>query len=132
MAAGSITVTTSDIGGGVWKYAVAWTCDASGNVSGTTFDLGRGTIMQAKFAPGSAGVQPTDQYDVTITDADGADILDGFGANLSNATAKSFPNQSGGGEGAAALAFFPGGTVTPVVANAGNAKSGTITLYLKR
>lgn len=130
--AGSIVVTSSDLGGGVWSYAIAWTCDASGNVSANTFDLARGTLLQARFVPGSAGAQPTDLYDVTMQDADGADILLGFGANQSNASAKAFPGQSGDGAGAGAVGFVQGGTVTPIVANAGNAKGGTITLLLKR
>lgn len=121
-AVGSIVVTATDIGGGYTKYSVAWTSDASGNVSGTSFDVKRGLQRQRKFIPGAGGTQPTDAYDVTVTDPDGADILVGSGANLSNATATwSVPSSP---------PFFEAQAVTPVVANAGNAKTGTIVLFV--
>lgn len=46
--AGSITLTTADLGGGVTKYSIAWTSDASGNVNGTPIALKRGRLLQVK------------------------------------------------------------------------------------
>jgi hypothetical protein len=128
--AGSIVVTSADLGGGVAKYSVAWTSDAAGAVSGNSFNVKRGRILQAKFVPGSGGTQPTDLYDVTLLDADSVDLLNGMGANRSNAASSILPALSGGGETMTQIAFFEGGAVTPVVAGAGNAKTGTLILIV--
>lgn len=113
----------------VYSTIINWTSDSSGNYSGTV-DV-NGCILNAVFAPGSGGSQPSNNYDVTINDAQGVDILAGLGANLSNTTATRkiplFPATDGttttAGPGAV------NGQLTVAVANAGNAKSGTIVLY---
>ena len=119
--AGTIVVTTSDAGQGVSKYSIAWTSDASGNVSGNTVDLRRGHLIQAKFIPG--GTTPTDLYDVTLLDSDSVDLLAGAGADRAAAAASIVvPTKP---------TFLEAQTVTPTVANAGNAKTGTIVLYVQ-
>jgi hypothetical protein len=120
--AGSIVVTTSDIGGGVTKYSVAWTSSAGGVVSVTSFDAKRGHLMQAKFIPSGGGTVPTDQYDLTLVDADGADVLVSNGANLS-ATVASWYSPAN-------PVYFEGGALIPTIANAGNAKVGTLVLLV--
>jgi hypothetical protein len=120
MAAGSIVVTTSDVGSGYTKYSVAWTSDAIGNVSGNSFSVRRGRIANAKYIPGSGGAAPTDLYDMTMVDGDGADVLVGGGANLSATVPTiSIPN-----------VIVEAGSLTPTIANAGNAASGTVVLYI--
>jgi len=124
--AGSITVTTSKVGG-LTKYSVAWLSDASGVVSANTFNVIAGELQQVTFIPDSGGTQPSDLYDMTLTDADGVDILSGGGANLSNATTtKIVP---------AISTYFrrtlAAGAYTPVLANAGNAKGGTVVLLVR-
>lgn len=122
--AGSIATTVADVGGGCTRYPIAWTSDASGNVSGDSFPIKFGGLLQAKFVPGTSGVQPTDQYDVVVNDADGVDVLRGAGANLSNSAGSySTPVNN------APVLFLEAQTLYPVVSNAGNAKSGTIILY---
>lgn len=135
--AGSITVTTSEVAGGagVRKYSVAWTSDASGDVSGNTVEIGSGTIIAVEFVPGAGGVQPTDLYDVTFTDAAGINVFDdgagaSVGANLSNATASHKVPFVGGGSVTYVRRWLHGGDYTPVVAAAGNAKQGRIDLYV--
>lgn len=128
--AGSITVTTSDLGGGMTKYAIAWLSTAGGAVSANAVAVKRGRLHRVKFVPGAGGVQPTDAYDVTVTDADSVDVLHGLGANLSNATAKIVPQLDGSGGTPNTLGFLEGGDLTPVIANAGNAKTGTIELIV--
>jgi len=124
--AGSIAVTTSDLRGST-KYSVLWTSDASGVVSANTFAVRDGLLKLVKFIPGAGGVQPTDQYDMTITDADGIDVLAATGANLSNATATATcPNV-----GTYHKRFIEAGNLTPVLANAGNAKQGTVVLVIE-
>lgn len=124
--AGSITVTNADAGSGVTKYSIAWTSDASGAVSGDNFEIRRGRLLQAKFVPGTTTAQPTDLYDVVVRDADGADVLQGQGANLSN----SIPSYVSAAWGSGAPLYLEGQALYPVVAGAGNAKSGTIILFV--
>lgn len=120
--AGSIVVTTSDIGGGVTKYSAAWLSDAAGVVTENSFDVKRGRLRQVKFIPGAAGAAPTNLYDLTLRDADGADLLVAAGADLS-ATVASWYSPAN-------PVYFEGGAVTPTIANAGNAKAGTIVLIV--
>lgn len=126
--AGSIAVTTTQPTSRVTKYSVAWLSDASGDVSANTFAVGYGTLVQVRFIPDSGGTQPTDAYDMTITDANGVDILSGGGSNLSNATSTTAVP--------AVSTYFrrtlEAGNLTPVVAAAGNAKGGTVTLLIER
>lgn len=125
--AGSITVTTSRDANGLTKYSIAWVCDAAGAVSGNTFSVKAGELVQVGYTPNGGGTQPTDLYDVTMTDPDGADALAGTGANLSNATAsKVVPVIS-----TYFRRYLAAGSYTPVVANAGNAKGGTIDLWVR-
>jgi hypothetical protein len=118
--AGTLTTTTSDLGGGYTKYSLAWVSDASGNVTTNTFSVKRGLISQVKFIPDGGGTQPTDLYDMTIVDSDGVDILAGGGVNLSNSTATI------GGP----VELVQSGTLTPAISNAGNAKGGTVVLII--
>lgn len=124
MAGSVITTKAEDVfraqEGGVDKHVVVWTSDASGDVSGSTVSVDFGTLLRVTFVPGSGGVQPSDLHDITLLDAYGIDLLLGQGANLSSS---------------APAAIQPGLIVEPgnlqlVVANAGNAKSGTVTLLI--
>ncbi|MGE3856992.1 MAG: hypothetical protein AB7G21_08565 [Dehalococcoidia bacterium] len=125
--AGSVTVTTTELPGGITKYSIAWLSDAIGAVSGNAVALKAGTQLQAGFTPDAAGTQPTDAYDATMTDTNGVDILGGTGANLSNATATvAVPAVS-----TYFRRYLEAGNYTPVIANAGNAKGGTIVLLVQ-
>ncbi len=124
--AGSITATASQVGA-LTRYDIDWLSDASGDVSGNTFSVKTGELVEVRFTPDGGGTQPTDAYDLTITDADGTDILAGTGANLSNAAASAVvPVIS---------TYFrrhlAAGLLTPVIANAGNAKGGNIVLLVR-
>lgn len=126
------TVTTTQLGSGVVRYAIAWTSNSSGAASGTT-DLISGTICKVEFIPGSGGSQPTNAYDATLTDAGGVDILAGQGADLSNSAASSV---------VPGVPFKDGTTTTTSpcviadqltlsVTNAGDTKSGQVVLYVR-
>lgn len=136
--AGSVTLTSSKVAGaaGVCKYSLAWVSDASGNVSGNSTTLPVGTIVGVGFAPDAGGTQPTDLYDVTMTcDTHGSNILDdgggtSVGANLSNAAGAHKVPFIGGGSVTYVRQWLHGGGYTLVVANAGNAKGGTVDLYI--
>lgn len=130
--AGTVTTTTSDLGGGYTKYSIAWLSSAGGAVSENAVPVMRGHIHQAKFIPDAAGTQPSDLYDLTLVDAitGGVDFLTGIGANLSNANRKIGVPQVGDGTTALQRVFHEGGDLYPTIAAAGNAKGGTLVLVV--
>lgn len=115
------------------KYSLAWVSDSLGAVSGTLTEVISGVIVKAVFIPDSGGTQPTNLYDVTLLDENGLDVLAGRGANLSNSASSAT---------APGLAVTDGTTtgIVPVpiddqlelrVANGGNAKGGSVVLYVR-
>lgn len=114
-----------------------WTSDVSaGSVTNNTVTMPAGSIVMVEFIPGAGGVQPTDLYDVDFLDVNGVSAFsDGtgtsIGANLSqtNTTHKVPFTVSGGTSTGYVRTWLPGGVFQPTVANAGNSKSGTITIY---
>lgn len=124
--AGSIVLATTDLGGGVTKYSIAWTSDASGNVNGTPVALKRGRLLQVKFVPTNGGAQPSNNYAATLLDGDGVDLLAGKGATLSNtASSIAVPVVS-----AASPPFIEPGNFTPTISAAGNVTNGRVDLYV--
>jgi hypothetical protein len=124
--AGSIALTTSDLGGGITRYSIVWTSDPSGNVNGTSVALKRGRLLQVKFAPTNGGTQPSNNYAATLVDADGVDLFAGKGATLSNTAASiAVPIVS-----AVSPAFIDPGNFTPTISAAGNVTNGRIDLYV--
>lgn len=130
--AGTVATTTEDIGGGYTKYTMAWVSSAGGAVTENAVTIRRGHIHQAKLVPDGGGTQPTDLYDLTLVDAisGGVDFLTGIGADLSNASRKIGVPQVGDGTTASQRVFHEGGDLYPTIANAGNAKGGTIVLVM--
>lgn len=137
--AGTLSVTSSQVAGGgnVFKHSVAWTSDASGNVNTTTFTMGSGSIVVVEFIPGSGGTQPTDLYDVDLLDANGTSMFnDGtgasIGANLSNTVASHKAALIVGTNSTPTYVrtWLHGGDYQLTVANAGNAKTGTVNIYM--
>jgi hypothetical protein len=124
--AGTLAVTTLDVGANVTRYKLTWTSDASGNVSGNAFAVKPGVLIQLKFVPNGGGTAPTDLYDITLVDTDSVDVIGGAGANLS-ATVGSVKNALLGD------VYFHDGqqTLDLVVANAGNAKGGIVYLWVR-
>lgn len=138
-AAGSVAVTVNENVPRTFIYTIAWTSDASGNVTGnasntwgltasTVYPL-MGHLKQVKFIPGSGATQPTDLYDVTLVDSDGASLLviNGvdYGANQSNATPLLTTME-------VPIYLDASKTIDVRVANAGNAKTGTVKLWIER
>tara|TARA_Y100000310_G_scaffold299414_1_gene334250 strand:+ start:356 stop:760 length:405 start_codon:yes stop_codon:yes gene_type:complete len=128
--AGSISVSTTKDRAGVVRYAIDWLTDASGDVDTTTFDAMDGTIIQVEFTPDSGGTQPSNNYDLTILDEHGADVLNGEGSNLSNTDAEHAVPLIGSGANINKRWYHHAGTLQPVVANGGNAKGGITYLYI--
>lgn len=128
--AGTVVATVTEVAGsgGVTKYSLAWTSDASGDVSANSVTVKAGTLVGVAYTPGSGGSQPSAAYDVTMTcdDHTGTDVLGGTGANLSNSSATHALPLAGTYH----RQWLHGGGLTLVVAAAGNAKSGTVDLYV--
>jgi len=123
---GTTTKTTTSFTNGITRHVVAWVSSAGGAVSANTIAIAGNTrVVQVKAVPDGGGTQPTDLYDLTLVDANSIDVLAGAGANLSNATGKIMSVAYPG-------VFVGGGTIDIVIANAGNAKGGTITIWIQR
>lgn len=133
--AGSISVTTTDLGAKITKYSVAWTSDASGVVSANTFPMKMGTIVAVEFSPGAGGAQPTTLYDVDLLDGEGTTLFDdgagnSIGNNLSNTVSSHHVPMVGLTGVTIYRRWHHGGAVQPTVAEAGNSKSGVIDIYV--
>lgn len=121
--AGTLTITYQNHRT-VKKITFDWLSDADGDVSATHTTYLSGQILRVVFDPDGGGTQPSDLYDVTLIDDNGVDVLDGLGANLSNATTTSEVPVF---ETPAAIDDL----LELVVANAGNAKGGLVILYMR-
>jgi len=132
--AGTVTVTkdrlkhpsTSNAGE---KITVAWTSDASGDVSGTTIPMA-GLLFYLVTVPSGTDA-PTDNYDITLISPHGTalDVLQGTGANRDTTNTEQVAFC-----GLAALTLgspvYVNGDYEFKVAAAGNAKSGQAIFYV--
>lgn len=101
-----------------------WLSTDLGVVTSQTTKAFDGVIERAVFIPDAAATQPTNLYDVTITDSDGVDVLAGLGADLSNAATVVKKHSDG-------LTAVAGSLLTLNVSNAGDAKGGIVILLLR-
>jgi hypothetical protein len=117
--AGTVTVTESTFSP-IKKIKWSWTSDASGNADKITVEAYYGQVIALVTDPGATA--PTDNYDITITDVEGYDVMQGAGANRDTAnTETAVPT-------ATSVAH---GTLTLNVSNAGDSKQGVAVLYIK-
>lgn len=133
--AGSISVTTREVSSNIVRYSVAWTSDASGNVSDNLFDMAVGTILQVEFVPGAGGVAPTILYDVDMLDDLNITLFDdGSGTSIGSNLSSTEASQKAPLGGLIAVTVYRrwhhGGPVQLRVSNAGNAKQGTVHVYV--
>ena len=120
--AGTVTATDENIGT-IRQVTFDWLSDSAGNVSGTTSgEIYNGEILGVLCIPDSGGTAPTDQYDVTLIDADSRDMLFGQGANLSGTLSVAILEN---------LGFVATSTLAPTVANAGDENGGIIVVYVR-
>jgi len=106
----------------VKKIKFEWTSAADGTATGTTTKAFSGQVLRLVTVPGSDAAQPADQYDVTITDHDNIDVLNGQGANRSNVNTEQV---------VASLGCVASDMLTLNVSGAGDSKQGTACLYLR-
>ncbi len=110
---------------------VDWESDSSGDFT-ETLERIRGMILRVGFLPDAGGTQPTDLYDLTLTDKDGFDCLKGQGANLGNAAdTETCPGQTvTDGTNTNIIPVMVDGDLTLVGANCGDTKGGVVVIYI--
>lgn len=118
----SVTITESPTTS-IRKVKFVWVSAADGTASGTTTSYYDGRVIGFATIPAGGGAAPTDNYDITITDVDSDDVLLGAGANRDTANTE-IVNE-------ASLAGPAGSKLTLNITNAGNAKGGTVILYIR-
>jgi hypothetical protein len=106
------------------KCLFTWTSSAGGAADATSTESYTGEVVRAVHVPDAGGTQPTDLFDVVVTDSDGADVLGGTGANLSNAATTNKVAANG-------LGAVVNSTLTLAVTNAGSAKGGKTILFIR-
>lgn len=121
--AGTVTVKEQTFSS-VRKITFTWTSSAAGAADGATTLPFDGDLLAVYQIPDGGGTQPTNLYDVTVTDGDGIDVLNALGANLSNAV-NTLKRTSDG------LLPVAASILTLAVTNAGNAKGGKTILYIR-
>lgn len=99
-----------------------WTSTSGGAARKETREL-YGVVDRAVFVPHGTDV-PTNNYDVTLSDAHGVDVLEGGAANRSSTVVQEVAPSS--------LNRAVAGPLTLRVTNAGNAKRGSVYLYLTK
>lgn len=101
------------------KMTGSWTTDSSGDVNGiTTAFKVSGVPILIITDPDGTDI-PTDNYDITLIDDDGYDVLQGKGVDRDSSLT----------EQVSYLGVVFNTNLTLVVDNAGNAKKGVITIY---
>ena len=120
--AGTVTIT-EETHGTVKKITWAWTSDASGDADGDkTAGVFSGEILRLVTNPDDTDA-PTTLYDVVVNDEDGNDVLMGAGADRSATVTEQVL--------ASSLGVVANDKLDLVVSNAGNAKKGTVILYIR-
>ncbi len=121
--AGTATVTEYR-SGFVKKIHFDWASDTTETVTQATTYPYDGRVIDVIFTPDAAATQPSDSYDVTLEDADGTDVLNALGANLSNAATVRKVQEDKTGAVANSI-------LTLKVAAAGENKGGLVDVYIR-
>lgn len=129
--AGTTTVTRQCFNRDQEVITVAWLSDASGDVNGTSIPM-TGIIFRVETVP-SATVAPTDNYDITLTSpkSSSIDLMQSLTTNRDTANAEAV-NFCGVDALTNGSPIYANGEYGFKVANAGNAKAGTVYIYLAK
>lgn len=121
-AAGTVTATEERVSS-PHKITLAWTSDGSGNVSGTSTSFAySGEIIRLVTVPDGVAA-PTDDYDVTLLDEDGVDVLMGAGIDRDTANTEQVL--------ASSLGCVANDKLQLVISGAGATKQGTVHVYVR-
>ncbi len=104
------------------KVEVSWTSAADGSC--TQALVLNGWLIKCVTNPSATA--PTDNYDITLIDADGVDAAEGLLANRDTANSESAYLFATG----ANVPVLVQGSYTFTIANAGDSKSGVATFYM--
>lgn len=100
---------------------LAWTSASDGTVVSQSSAYYDGKVIWLATDPGATA--PTDNWDLTVTDANGIDVLAGAGADRDTANTEYVAEAS--------LGAVANSKLTVNITNAGDAKTGTIYLYIR-
>lgn len=129
--AGTLAVTYSETRA-VKKINMLWISDGAGAVSGSTKKVS-GRVVRVTIVPSIVDV-PTENYTMQINDADGIDILMGYGSAGLSATIKRtiVPRINDAVLGQPSYPVVIDGNLSFVVAGAGALKAGTVSIYIEQ
>ena len=119
-----VTITEDTIPHAIRKIKWDWTCTDLGAVDSTTTKAYSGRVVRCVLASDAGGTTPTDEYDVTILDADGYDVIHGAGADVTSAATVQVTD-------ATKLMWVKASKLQLKIANAGDAKGGIVILYIE-
>ena len=123
LAAGSVSQTWQPVTDDVTVLTFSWTADSSnGSVPATaTVSDVDAFVFMVVTNPGTTA--PTDDYDITLTDEDGVDIMGGNLADRDEANSE---------QAVLTVTRFVSGTLTlNITNNSVNSATGTVAVYLK-
>lgn len=120
MATGTVVITEETFGT-IKKIKFAWTSTAGGAASDTTVNTYSGKILGLATDPGSPS--PSVDYDITVTDEDGMDVLMGGGADRHTTNTEYVLSTS--------LGAVANDKLTINVTAAGDSKKGIAYLYIR-
>lgn len=119
--AASVTIT-ENTHTSVKQVYIAWTSAADGTASGSTTNYYDGDLIGFATDPDGTSA-PTDNYDITLTDGNGFDVLIGGGLNRDTADTEYVAGTSLGAVSSSKLTFS--------VANAGDTKKGVAVVWIR-
>lgn len=114
-------VTTERIHGAVKEIVFSWTSASDGTATGTTTYAYDGKVELLTTDPGATA--PSDNYDVTLTDSDGVDVLGGAGVDRDTANTEQ--------KVASLLGAVASSKLTLNIANAGDSKVGVTYVHIR-
>ena len=117
--AGTVTIPTEEHNDNLQKVVFSWTSSAAGAADATTNYGYSGLVERVLIVPGAT--TPSDQFDVVLLDDDARDLLYGAGANCSNADTTVIEDAG----------IVANDHLTLGVTNAGDAKNGTVVVFVR-
>lgn len=118
---GTVTLTEETFSH-VKKIKCVWLTNTSGQAEKTTTETYAGQVLYLVTVPDGTDA-PTDNYDVYVKDEDGVDVLQAGGWDRDTANTEYVKDTS--------LGYVANDKLTLTVASGGNAKKGTVYLYIK-
>lgn len=125
MAGSSVIILLDEITV-IKKITFTWVSDdTTGGVSGVTTFSVSGKLFRITTIPGAGGVAPDPNYDITLKDSDGVDILQGLGVDRHTSNTQDVPLVYL----ATSIPPVSKGLLTFAVVNAGNSNEGVAIIY---